>query len=94
MLVVDGVQYFGKSLGTYVGLGTNTPLYIGGMNDYSTLSVESGFVTGFAGEAPLIQDGLFQHSCVCLHVFYCLVIQAASVEWLLTVSTSTLRRKR
>ena len=55
MLVVDGVQYFGKSLGTYVGLGTNTPLYIGGMNDYSTLSVESGFVTGFAGEAPPIQ---------------------------------------
>ena len=66
---MDGVQYFGKSLGTYVGLGTNTPLYIGGMNDYSTLSVESGFVTGFAGEAPLIQT-LSSNILVFVYMFY------------------------
>ena len=91
---MDGVQYFGKSLGTYVGLGTNTPLYIGGMNDYSTLSVESGFVTGFAGVFSTISRRFIPTFLCLLTCFYCLVIQAASVEWLLTVSTSTLRRKR
>ena len=50
MLVVDGVQHFGKSFGNYVGLSTNTPLYVGGTGDFRILAVDSGFVTGFVGE--------------------------------------------
>ena len=51
MLVVDGKQYYGVGNGGYIGLGLNTPLYLGGVPDYSRIPPNSGFVTGFVGKS-------------------------------------------
>ena len=54
MLVVDGTQYYGRGLGSYVGLGLNTPMYLGGVPDYSAIPPSSGFITGFVGTNTLL----------------------------------------
>ena len=51
MLVVDGKQYYGVGNGGYIGLGLSTPLYLGGVPDYSRITPNSGFVTGFVGKS-------------------------------------------
>ena len=51
MLVVDGKQYYGVGNGGYIGLGLSTPLYLGGVPDYSRIPPNSGFVTGFVGKS-------------------------------------------
>ena len=48
-LVVDGMEYKGQAQGSFAGLDLVENLYVGGVPDYNSISVNSGFTQGFIG---------------------------------------------